>query len=159
MNHSIEVAERINGTYWHAAAILKLELDPIVRLPLEELRFEVGSGAVTRRVDAHIGPLINGAATLSVPLRWKAADHPNLFPVMDGELRITDAGDSQIDLRLVGEYAPPLGTVGAAADAVVGRRVASKSLRTFLAAVAQRLEASLVEHAARAGVDRRGARA
>ena len=153
MTHAIDLVEQIAGTYWHAAAILKLELDPIVHPPLEELRFELGGGAVTRRVDARVGPLINGHGTMTVPLHWKAAERPSLFPVMDGELRITDAGDGQIGLRLVGEYAPPFGAVGAAADAVAGRRVAAKSLRTFLAAVAQRLEASLAEHAARAGVE------
>ena len=153
MTHAVEISDRIRGTYWHAAAILKLELDPVVRAPLEELRLEVGGGAITRRVDARVGPIISGHGTLTVPLQWKAAERPNLFPVMDGKLRITDAGDGQIGLRLVGEYAPPFGAVGAAADAVAGRRVAAKSLRTFLAAVAQRLEASLAEHAARAGVE------
>jgi hypothetical protein len=153
MKHAVEVAERVPGTYWHAAAILKLELDPIVRVPLEELRFEVGGGAITRRVDAQVGPLIGGPEALTVPLHWKAAERPNLFPVMDGELRISDCGDRQIDLRLLGEYATPLGAVGAAADAVAGRRVAQNSLHRFLADVAQRLEASVVEHAARAGVE------
>jgi hypothetical protein len=153
MNLPIELAEQIPGTYWHAATILKLELDPIVRVPLQELRFEIGGGAITRRVDARVGPLINGPGSLSVPLHWKGADHPSLFPVMDGELRIRDLDEHRIDLRLVGEYAPPLGALGAAADAAVGHRVAEKSLRAFLAAVAERLETSLVEHAARAGVE------
>ena len=84
MKHAVEVEERIPGTYWHAAAILKLELEPIVRVPLEELRFEVGGGAITRRVDAHVGPLISGHGALTVPVHWKAAARPNLFPVMDG---------------------------------------------------------------------------
>jgi hypothetical protein len=153
MANAIDLVEQIEGTFWHAAAILKLELDPIIQAPLDELRFELGGGAVTRRVEARVGPLINGHGRMTVPLHWKAAERPNLFPVMDGELRITDIGDGRIDLRLVGEYAPPLGALGAAADAVVGRRVAEKSLRAFLVAVAQRLEASLVEHAARAGVE------
>jgi hypothetical protein len=153
MNQAFEAAERVPGTYWHASAILKLELDMIVRVPLEELRFEIGGGAITRRVDAQVGPLIYGQGTLTVPLHWKSEEHPNLFPVMDGELRISDLGEGQIDVRLVGEYAPPLGAVGALADAVAGRRVAVSSLHNFLTAVAQRLKARLVEHAARAGVE------
>jgi hypothetical protein len=44
MNHTIDIADQIRGTYWHAAAILKLELDEIVRAPLEELRLEIGGG-------------------------------------------------------------------------------------------------------------------
>jgi hypothetical protein len=153
MRHAIDLAEHVHGTYWHAAAILKLELDPIIRVPLEELRFEIGGGAITRRVDAEVGPLQSGAASLSVPLQWKAAEHPNLFPAMRGELRISDTGGDSIELRLGGEYRPPLGAVGAVGDALAGRRVADKSLRGFLIEVARRLEAKLVEHADRAGVE------
>ena len=153
MNHAIDLTKRIPGTYWHAAAILKLELDQIVRAPLEELRIEIGGGAITRRVDAEVGPLINGHGTLRVPVRWKAAEHPSLFPVMDADLHVSDLDSGHIELRLVGEYRPPLGAVGAVADAVAGRRVAEHSVHDFLTDVAQRLEAELVEHTRRAGVE------
>jgi hypothetical protein len=146
MKHPIDQAERIRGTYWHAAAILKLDLDPVVKTPLEELRFEIGGGAITRRVRAEVGPMISEADSLRIPLRWKAAEHPNLFPFMDGELHISDAGGHDIELRLVGEYRPPLGAIGAAADAVAGHRVAEKSLQGFLTEVANRLQAKLIEH-------------
>jgi hypothetical protein len=72
---------------------------------------------------------------------------------MDGELRISHVEGHQIALRFVGEYRSPLGALGAVADAVAGRRVAEKSLHGFLAEVAQRLQARLVEHAGRAGVE------
>jgi hypothetical protein len=153
MNHTIDIAEQIPGTYWHAAAILKLELDEIVRAPLEELRFEIGGGAITRRVQAQPGPVVYGHASLQVPLHWNAAEHPNLFPVMDARLVISDVGGNHIELRLVGEYRPPLGAIGAAGDALAGHHVAEGSLHGFLAEVAQRLEAKLVEHAGRAGVE------
>ena len=153
MKSSIDLAERIPGTYWHAAAILKVELDPIIRVPLEELRFEIGGGAITRRVEAEVGPLGTGPASLRVPLKWKAAEHPNLFPVMDAELHISDADGNHVELRLVGEYRPPLGAIGALGDALAGGRVAEKSLQRFVTEVARRLEPKLVEHAARTGVE------
>ena len=153
MNHAIDLTKRISGTYWHAAAILKLELDQIVRAPLEELRIEIGGGAITRRVDAQVGPLISGHGALRVPLRWQAAEHPNLFPVMDGELHVSDVIGNQIELRFVGDYRAPLGAVGAVADTLAGRRVAEKSLHAFLFDVAQRLQAALAEHAASAGAE------
>src|SRR5215207_8346104 len=103
MKHSIDLAERIRGTYWHAAAILKLDRDSIVVAPLEELRFEIGGGAITRRVKAQVGAMITEPASLWVPLHWTAAEHPNVFPIMDGELHISDVGGNQIELRLVGE--------------------------------------------------------
>jgi hypothetical protein len=152
MKHNLECAQQIPGTYWHAAAILKLEVDPIVRVPLEELRFQMGGGAITRKVAAEVGPMESGAAELRVPLQWKAAEHPNLFPIMHADLRISDAGGDHIELRVVGEYCTPLGAVGAVADAVAGRRVAESSVRGFIGDVAQRLEEKLVEHANRAGV-------
>jgi hypothetical protein len=152
MKHSIDCAQQIRGTYWHAAAILKLELDPIVRVPLEELRFRVGGGAITRRVAGDVGPMETERDRLRVPLRWQAAEHPRLFPVMDADLRISDAGGNHIELRVVGQYHPPLGAVGAIADVAAGHRVAESSIQAFLADVAQRLEAKLVEHATRADV-------
>jgi hypothetical protein len=153
MKHAIDFAERIPGTYWHAAAILKVDLDSVVEAPLEELRVEVGGGAFTRRVQAEIGPIHNEPSRMSMPLRWEAAEHPKLFPVMDGELRISNVEGREIELRLVGDLRPPLGAVGALADAVAGRRVAEKSLRGLLAEVAQRLQAKLVQHAGPAGVE------
>jgi hypothetical protein len=153
MKQKIDLVDQIPGTYWHAAAILKLESDPIIRVPLEELRFEIGGGAITRRVDAEVGPLQSEAASLRVPLQWKAAEHPNLFPVMHGELRISDIDGSQIELRLVGEYRSPLGAVGAFGEALAGRRVAEKTLRGFLTDAARRLEDRLVAHTRRAGVE------
>jgi hypothetical protein len=146
MKHPIDLVERIGGTYWHAAAILKLDLDPIVKAPLEELRFEIGGGAITRRVRAEVGPMDTGPTSLRVPLRWRAAEHPNLFPVMDAEVHISDFEGNQIELRLLGEYHTPLGAVGAAADAIAGHRVAEKSLHGFLSEVASRLQAKLIQH-------------
>jgi hypothetical protein len=152
MDHAIDLTKRIPGIYWHAAAILKVELDQIVRSPLEELRIEIGGGAITRRVDAEVGPLINGHGTLRMPVRWKAAEHPNLFPVMVADLHVSDLDGDHIELRFVGEYRAPLGAVGAVADTLAGSRLAEKSLNTFLTDVAHRLEAALAEHARRAGV-------
>ncbi len=146
MKHPIDLAEQIRGTYWHAAAILKLDLDSVVRAPLEELRFEIGGGAITRRVRAEVGPLISEPDSLRIPLHWKAAEHPNLFPFMEGELHISDVVGNRIELRLVGEYRAPLGAIGAVADAVAGHRVAEKSLHGFLNEVANRLQAKLIEH-------------
>jgi hypothetical protein len=154
MKHPIDLAERIHGTYWHAAAILKLDLDQVVKAPLEELRFEIGGGAITRRVRAEVGPMIIEPDSLRIPVRWKDAEHPKLFPVMDGELHISDVGGSDIELRLVGEYRLPLGAIGAAADMVAGHRVAEKSLHGFLTEVTKRLQAKLIEHTARLWVEK-----
>jgi hypothetical protein len=154
MKHEIDLAEQIRGTYWHAAAVLKLDLDRIIKAPLEELRFEIGGGAITRRVHAEVGALSSGPTSLSVSLHWTAAEHPNLFPVMNGELHISDVGGNQVELRLVGEYRTPMGAVGAVADKLAGRRVAEKSLHGFLAEVANRLQAKLIEHSEHLWVER-----
>jgi hypothetical protein len=112
MKHAIDLDGRIPGTYWHAAAILKLELNSVVRTPLEELRFEIGGGAITRRVDAEVGPMETGPASLRVPLHWKASDHPKLFPVMDADLHISDVNGNHVVLRVDGVYHAPLALSG-----------------------------------------------
>ena len=147
MKHTIDLDECIPGTYWHAAAILKLELDSVVQTPLEELRFEIGGGAITCRVDAEVGPMETGPASLRVPLHWKAAEHPKLFPVMHADLYISDVEGDHVGLRVHGDYQAPLGVVGAVADSLAGRRIAEKSIRRFLDEVSRRLADKLVEHA------------
>jgi hypothetical protein len=146
MKHHIDLAKTIGGTYWHAAAILKLDLDLVVRAPLEELRFEIGGSAISRRVRAEVGPLISEPESVRIPLHWRAAEHPSLFPLMEGELHVSNGSGDHIELRLVGEYRAPLGAIGAVADAVAGHHVAEKSLDGFLTAVADRLRAKLMEH-------------
>jgi hypothetical protein len=151
--HTVDLAVRVRGTYDQVPAILRLDFDDIIREPLEELRVKVGRSSVGRRVDARVGapravrsPRGLAPCSLEIPLHWSAADQPKLFPTMSGRLRIARSGADMIELRLVGEYRPPLGAVGAVAHRFAGQRAATASLRAYLVDVGRRLEATITRH-------------
>ena len=158
MRQAVRLTERISGNYEHVWPILRLEFDHVFRAPLAEVRVQVGASSISRRVQAQVGPASIGAApgefeprTLTVPIWWRAADHPGLFPTLAGEIRVRNAGAGRIELRLTGEYTPPLGAIGAIADRFAGHQAATASLRADLLDVARRLEAELAEHPPAAG--------
>jgi hypothetical protein len=129
---------------------LRLEFHRVVREPLDELRVQVGGGSIGRRIQAHVGPMEISpptpdvaARTLAVLVAWQAAEHPALFPTMNGQLVIRPAGDDAIELDLTGEHTPPLGAIGAIGDRLAGHEAAIASLRGYLHEVARRLTAEL----------------
>jgi hypothetical protein len=67
------------------------------------------------------------------------------FPAFSGDLAIENADDyNTFYLVLRGTYAPPLGAVGAAFDAVVGHRIAQSTARNLLATIADSIEADFL---------------
>ncbi|HEV2310150.1 MAG TPA: hypothetical protein VGU73_06470 [Acidimicrobiia bacterium] len=154
MRHTIDLAELVRGRYEHVPAILRLDGEDIVQRPLRELRVRVGRSTVGRPVDAEVGdmrlvgpPSGLSAHSVEIPVRWRAREHPRLFPTMTGSLRITHAGPDAIELRLLGRYTPPLGPLGELADLVAGHEVVVASLRTVLVDVAGRLAEAISGHA------------
>jgi hypothetical protein len=155
MRQEIHLAEGVDGRYTSVPPILRIEdeFDYIVREPLEELRVAVGEGSLGRRVNAELGPVQVGGrcvglepGTLEIPLRWRAACHPVLFPTMRGALVVQDTGHDTLEVSLVGGYRPPFGRFGARLDRLLGRRVAMASLEQYLQTVATRLATKLAEH-------------
>jgi hypothetical protein len=57
-------------------------------------------------------------------------------PVLDADLRLAPAGEQLTILTLTGSYRPPFGRAGEALDRVVMHRVASATVRNFLASMA-----------------------
>lgn len=78
-----------------------------------------------------------------LPIVWRAADRPGLFPSMKGQLEIYALTATETQLDFSGEYDPPLGVVGDAVDAMVGHRVAEASVQRFLADVGAHLRDTL----------------
>lgn len=76
--------------------------------------------------------------TTCLSLEWKAADSPGFFPTMEAELRIRSTSSTETEVKLVGTYRPPMGILGTAIDAVVGR-LAEKSVHGFVAAVVEQI--------------------
>ena len=59
--------------------------------------------------------------------------------MLDADLTMAPAGERVTVLTLAGAYRPPLGTVGAALDRAILHRVASATIRAFLAQMACRI--------------------
>ena len=74
-----------------------------------------------------------------IALEWQAKDSPALFPVMKADLAVYPLSGTETQIELSGDYAPPLGQLGGALDAVVGHRLAEASVHRFVTAVADRL--------------------
>ncbi|MGC8473968.1 MAG: hypothetical protein ACP5PW_06130 [Candidatus Dormibacteria bacterium] len=72
---------------------------------------------------------------LVVPLEWRAAAHPGLFPVLLGYLRAEPALEGGTRLRFDARYTPPGGGVGNAADRAVLHRLARTTVDKFFAEV------------------------
>jgi hypothetical protein len=74
-----------------------------------------------------------------IPIEWKAAQRPALFPVMRAELSVYPLTATETQLDFLGRYDPPLGVVGGAVNAVVGHRIAEASVHRLVADVANYL--------------------
>lgn len=83
------------------------------------------------------GPI--GGPLTRVPVSWEAANHPQLFPLMNGVLTVYPLTASETQLDFLGRYDTPLGVVGSAVDALVGHRIAEASVHRFIGDVARYL--------------------
>ena len=63
-----------------------------------------------------------------------------LFPVLDANIRLSGEGSQGSRVALTASYRPPRGVAGAGLDRLVLRKVATATIRTFLARVANALE-------------------
>lgn len=91
-------------------------------------------------------------ARLSV--RWRPADGHGLYPIMDADLEVYPLAHGSrplTQLSFIGHYRPPLGILGRAGDALMGRRVAEMVVKHFVEEVAGQIEAALPVVARAAG--------
>ena len=85
-----------------------------------------------------LDPVEHGDA-VTVGMRWAAAGVAGgLFPVLDGDIELAAEGEGT-RVTLTGVYRPPLGAVGAGLDRVLLHRVATATLGSLLAHLAQAL--------------------
>ncbi len=76
---------------------------------------------------------------MTIQLAWKAASTPQLFPIMVAQLHVYPISSTETQLDFEGEYEPPMGVLGKALDAVMGRRIAEASVHHFVNEVADYL--------------------
>lgn len=103
----------------------------------------LGSGATVEQdvlLDLGMVPGKGRRSSLSIPLDWDPTGHERLLPSFRGTLEVTPTADRRCELAVTGTYDVPLGPIGRFGDAVVGRRVARRSLAAFATRIAQRVE-------------------
>lgn len=115
-----------------------------------ELIVDLGTFEVGRDITIEVGefePL--SMLAVSLPLRWRAATHEGLFPQMEAtlELQAMSLRAPLTQLTLFGSYRPPLGLLGAAGDALFGKRVAEAAVHRFVDDVADRIELEMRQRA------------
>ncbi|MDX1622145.1 MAG: hypothetical protein R3320_14205 [Nitriliruptorales bacterium] len=111
-----------------------------------ELSVELGRFEVGRDITIEVGefePL--SMLAVALPLRWEAETAEALFPSMEAtlELQALSLRSPLTQLTLIGSYEPPLGLLGAAGDALLGKRVAEAAVHRFVCDVADRIELAL----------------
>lgn len=114
----------------------------VAKLKLSLAGLEVGKDVrieVTRTDQTRKAPGEVGTPAMGLKLRWSAAPGAALFPAMDAELLVYPLSPDETQLDLHGSYTPPGGTLGLAADALVGRRIAQASIHRLLDDLAMRL--------------------
>ncbi|HTX27878.1 MAG TPA: hypothetical protein VME19_12760 [Streptosporangiaceae bacterium] len=96
----------------------------------------VGVGGLSKLVRVQVRELAHTDTSAGFAIRWEATGpHGRLFPVLDADIRLAPAGGRATLLTIVGSYRPPLGAVGEALDRAILHRVATATIRSFLAQV------------------------
>ena len=105
------------------------------------LGYQQAGRRIERRVDIEVGPVQRFAYGVTVRVEWKAARRAELYPELEGHLRLEQGRPSGSRLRVDARYAPPAGQVGAAVDRALMHRVARASVEDFVDRVAAALSA------------------
>ena len=100
----------------------------------------VGVPGLSKLVRVQVRELAWTDRSVGLAIRWEATGPGGgLFPVLDADITMFPAGEQVTILAVAGAYRPPLGAMGAALDRAVLHRVASATIRAFLAQVAGRI--------------------
>jgi hypothetical protein len=102
----------------------------------------VGAAGVSRLVRVQFRDLPERATAVGLALRWEVTGAGGaLFPVLDADVELVEAGPQTSRLTLAGTYRPPLGALGEVLDRAILHRVASGTIRSFLTRIAASLTA------------------
>jgi hypothetical protein len=124
-----------------ASLIVGGSLDVVSHAAWREGIARVGpAGAVpglSKLVRVQVSEPVRRGATTILALRWQATGAGGaLFPVLDADLVLMPDGDDATLIGLDGVYRPPGGPGGVAFDKAILHRIASATIRVFLAKIA-----------------------
>lgn len=107
-----------------------------------ELAYEQAGAHVKRRTEVRVGPVQLFAYGVTIQVGWKGARHPELYPELEGHLRLERRQPSGSVLRLDARYTPPAGRIGATVERALMHHVAEASVRDFFDRVTEILTAA-----------------
>lgn len=136
--HPLELLQRATTTAAARAGAIVAELH------VSEAGIDVGVDIRPFVRGMHEDAAIAGlTAVMCLDIGWEASRTPALFPSMRLTLSAWPSLCDETQLELVGEYRPPLGSLGAAVDAVVGHRVAEATVHSLLEDIAAQIRREL----------------
>ncbi|HVM39795.1 MAG TPA: hypothetical protein VM618_03325 [Acidimicrobiia bacterium] len=111
-----------------------------------EVHVDLGNFELGRAISLVVDGVDVEEGIVRLRFHWAAEERGALFPVMEGELEayaLSHPPRPVTQLSFIGHYQPPLGPLGAVADAVVGARVAEQVVEHFVEEVVVRIERAL----------------
>ncbi len=109
---------------------------------MSDLGFDIGPARLEREIEITLGDARHTVGATLLPISWRAAAAPGLFPVLEGQLEIAGLGPATTQLGISAHYEPPLGVVGKIADRALMHRVAEVTVKDFLERVAKLVQQS-----------------
>jgi hypothetical protein len=116
---------------------------PVATLHARVGGVEIGVDVRVRITRTRDQPPASSAPATRIDLSLEATSAPALFPAMLAELSARPVSANETLLELDGSYWLPLGALGNAIDAAVGRRIAEPVVRRLLADLAAQIRAEL----------------
>ena len=110
-----------------------------LRVPFEDLGLP-NVGELARDVLLTLEEVEQKGRIARIPISWRVPES-NAFPVFQGFFEVRPLTDIETNVSILGFYHPPFGVVGAAFDAVAGRKIATATLRHLLAEVVRAVAA------------------
>ena len=147
LQESVDVARPLEAVWghflgdgsWFAPFATAAEEDG--EASLFSCRAIMGRRASSQGPSVSLGPPHNRGEAIVVPLSWRSAALPGLFPVLDGDLVVSSVTAERCRITLEASYLP-FGELGRQLDKALLNRVASSTARAFLDHVADSLEAN-----------------
>lgn len=136
------LAERASALLQEATDASVAHTDEVVtHLTVDAGGFEVGRDVVVELGEFDPVELIRAR----LPISWRAASRPALFPSMTGALEVASLSSHppRVQVTILGDYEPPLGVLGSIADSSIGHRVAEAAAHRLVHEVVTRLEAQV----------------
>jgi len=95
-------------------------------------------GEFAREVTVTVGEADRKRSLTRIPISWRVP-HSEAFPVFQGFFEIQPLSSYDVQIALLGYYHAPFGTIGAAFDAVLGRRIAEATIRHLVEEIAAQI--------------------